>query len=461
MNGARSDCFVFFGATGDLAKKKIFPALYHLQRKGQLGMPIIGVAARDWTLEQVKDYARESVRAAVRPPDEAVLDALLAQLTYLKGDYRDGATFDALARVVRGSKRPLCYLAIPPSLFEAVALGLDRAGLHAARVVVEKPFGRDLASCRELGAVLHRVFPERNIFHIDHYLGKEAIQNLLVFRFANSMIEPVWNRHYVRTVEITMAESFGIDGRGRFYDSVGAIRDVVQNHLIEVISFLTMEPPVSNEPEAWRDEKVKVLRAMRAADATRCIRGQYRGYQEEPDVAPDSDTETFAALELRIDNWRWAGVPFFIRAGKGLPMTSTEAIIEFVGPPALLFGDADHTPHPNQFRFRLGHDDGVSLHLQEKEPGPVMNSRNVALRVSHASVFGERPAAYERLLGEALEGDARFFARQDAVEEAWRVVEPLLDHPSRTLPYDRGTWGPSQADALIAPYSDWDIPEIG
>jgi glucose-6-phosphate 1-dehydrogenase len=456
----RADAFVFFGATGDLAKKKIFPALYHLARKGRLDVPIIGVASREWSVEQVREYARESITAAVRLPDPAVLDPLLARLTYVKGDYLDKNTFTRLANEAKGKKIPLCYLAIPPSMFEAVARGLDGAGMRGARLIVEKPFGRDLESCRALGEVLHGVFPESAIFHIDHYLGKEAIQNLLVFRFANSIIEPVWNRHYVRTVEITMAESFGIEGRGAFYDGVGALRDVVQNHLIEIISFLAMEPPVADDPESWRDEKVKVLRAMRAADPERCVRGQFRGYHDNPGVAKDSDTETFVAVELRIDNWRWAGVPFLVRAGKNLPTTATEAVVEFVAPPALLFSGADTTPHPNQLRFKLGKNDGVSLHLQEKEPGARMVSRDVALKVSHADVFGDRPEAYERLLGEAMEGDARFFARQDAVEEAWRVVDPILKNPPRAMPYDRGTWGPSASDALIAQYSKWDDPEL-
>ncbi len=353
----RAGALVLFGATGDLARKKLFPALYHLAAAKQLGVPVVGVAVSDWDDARLRAYATEAVQAAEGQVDDPALKELAGGLAMVSGDYRDPATFAALARRLAevGTARPVYYLAIPPGLFPVVAQGLAQAGLsQGARVVVEKPFGRDLASARELNRVLHQVFPERSIFRIDHYLGKEPVENLLVFRFANAFLEPVWNRRYVASVQVTMAETFGVEGRGGFYDGVGAIRDVIQNHLLQVVALLAMEPPVDAEPDSLRDEKVKVLKAMRPADPARMVRGQYEGYHGEPGMAPGSEVETFAALRLEIDSWRWAGVPFFVRAGKGLPATALEAVVELHAPPRLLFSPDGCQPRPNFLRFRLG-----------------------------------------------------------------------------------------------------------
>ena len=457
----RADALVLFGATGDLARKKLFPALYQLAAAGSLGVPVVGVAVSDWDDTRLRGYATEAVEAAEGEVDGAALKELAGSLAMVSGDYRDPGTFAALARRLSetGAARPVYYLAIPPGLFPVVVQGLARTGLgHGARVVVEKPFGRDLASARELNRVLYEAFPERSIFRIDHFLGKEPVENLLVFRFANALLEPVWNRRYVASVQVTMAENFGVEGRGRFYDGVGAIRDVIQNHLLQVVALLAMEPPVDAEPDSLRDEKVKVLKAMRPADPASLVRGQYHGYHAEPGVAPGSAVETFAALRLEIDSWRWAGVPFFVRAGKGLAATALEAVMELHAPPRLLFSPDGCQPRPNFLRFRLGPDDGVTVCVQAKEPGQRLVSHPVELQVDFERVFGTRQQAYQRLLGDALEGNPARFARQDGVEHAWRVIQPLLDQPGPIHSYPRGSWGPAGADAVTAGHAGWHDP---
>jgi glucose-6-phosphate 1-dehydrogenase len=463
MSVARGDALVLFGATGDLARKQIFPALYRLAARGRLDCPVVGVAATAWNHDQLRDYARAAVERAVPDADEAALAAFLARLAMVSGDYRDPEAFRTLATRLAeaGAGHPVHYLAIPPSLFETVVDGLAAVGLQrGARVVVEKPFGRDLASARALNEVLHRAFPESAIFRIDHYLGKEAVENLLVYRFGNTLLEPVWNRRYVSSIQVTMAEDFGVEGRGGFYDSVGAVRDVVQNHLLQVVALLAMEPPVSDDPDALRDEKVKVFRAMRPADPADLVRGQYRGYLDEPGVAPGSSVETFVALRLHIDSWRWAGVPFLVRAGKALPVSALEAVVEFQAPPRLLFSPDGCQPHPNHLRFRLGRNDGVTLRMEAKQPGEHLTSRGVDLGMDFKHVLGTRLGAYERLLGDALDGNPVRFARQDGVEAAWRIVQPLLDAPGPVHTYPTGSWGPADAAAIADVAGGWHAPEL-
>jgi glucose-6-phosphate 1-dehydrogenase len=461
MTRRSADALVVYGATGDLARKKLFPALYHLAGAGRLDVPVVGVASSGWDDGQLVEYATESVHAAISRPDPAVLEEFTGRLAMISGDYRDAATFHSLARRLQktGATAPVHYLAIPPSLFSVVVEGLATAGLHHdARVVVEKPFGRDLDSARTLNGILHQAFPEAAIFRIDHYLGKEPVENLMVFRFANSFLEPIWNRRYVSSVQVTMAEAFGVEGRGAFYDSVGAIRDVIQNHLLQIVTLLAMEPPVDADPDSLRDEKVKVLKAMRPADPAQLVRGQYDGYGDEPGVAADSTVETFAALRLEIDSWRWAGVPFSIRAGKALRTTATEVIVELQTPPRLLFSPDDCQPHPNFVRFRLGRHDGVTLSVQAKEPGERLVSHPVELDVDFERALGVRQEAYVRLLGDALDGNPARFARQDSVEHEWRVVQPLLDQPGPVHRYPPGSWGPPQADAVAAGHEGWHDP---
>jgi glucose-6-phosphate 1-dehydrogenase len=457
----RSDALVLFGATGDLARRKIFPAVYEMARAGSCDVPVIGVSSSEWSDEDLRERAHAAIADRVGTVDEHVWKGLADRLTYVSGDYRDRSTFDHLAERLQGLRRPLFYLAIPPSMFEPVVTGLASAGLagEGARVVVEKPFGRDAASARELNEVLHRAFPEESIFRIDHFLGKESVEDLLIFRFANSMLEPLWNRNYVSSVQVTMAEAFGVEGRGKFYESVGALRDVFQNHLLQVVALLAMDPPVSADEDALSDEKVRLWRQVRPLDPERVVRGQYRGYTDEPGVEAGSDVETYVAVQLEIDSWRWAGVPWLIRTGKQLPVTATEAVVTFKAPPRMLFARSGAPrPQPNRLRFRLGVDDGVTLQLQTKAPGDDLVSRPVDLEVSYASLFPHRQEAYQRLLEDAMEGDHRRFGRADGVEEQWRIVEPVLHAPPPVELYRKGTWGPSGADALASAVGGWIEP---
>ena len=459
MKRSRSDALVVFGVTGDLAHKKIFPALYALVKKGELEVPVIGVAFPKWSLARLQKRVTDSIRRSGGIDDKRALNHLLSRLSYVSGDYKDPETITRIKESLGSAKRPAHYLAIPPSLFETVIKGLGAAKLaEHARVIVEKPFGRDLASARELNRVARSVFPEDSIFRIDHFLGKEAIMNILYFRFANSFLEPIWNRNYVASVQVTLSESFGVGNRGAFYETAGCLRDVIENHLFQIVALLAMEAPSGRDFGTVQNEKAKVFQAMRPLKRDDVVRGQYAGYRKEPDVAKNSDVETFCAMRLFIDSWRWSGVPWYLRSGKYLPETVCEVLVELKPPPQRLFADSAPTTGPdNYLRFRIAPTSAIALAARVKRAGKEFVGDQQELYLLEEQPGAESP--YERLLGDAMAGDGALFTREDAVEAAWAVVDPVLKTHHRAHPYKRHSWGPKQADTLIASNGCWHNPK--